>query len=222
MQRKSLFRIPLLIFGAGGHGRVVADTAMARGVYDVVGFVDSSIDVGTVVYRGIRVVANDLGGLGNDYLLNHIVVAVGDNAIRNSLFCEAREMFIINESIVHPTAVISPSAHIGSGTVVFANAVINAGAYIGNNVIINTKASIDHDCVIGDHSHICPGATIAGNVSVGEGSQISVGCSVRNAVSIGKWSLVGVGSVVVNDIPDSVVSYGCPARVVKQHNIGEV
>ena len=114
---------------------------------------------------------------------------------------------------IHPSAIISPSAKIGEGTVVMAGAVINADTVIGKHCIVNTGATVDHDCVIGDYCHIAPGANVSGGTHIGEGTWIGVGACVIQCLNIGKDCMIGAGSVVVKDIPDSVTAYGNPCRV---------
>ena len=114
---------------------------------------------------------------------------------------------------IHPSAIISPSAKIGEGSVVMAGAVINADAVIGKHCIVNTGATVDHDCVIGDYCHIAPGANVSGGTHIGEGTWIGVGACVIQCLNIGKDCMIGAGSVVVKDIPDGVTAYGNPCKV---------
>ena len=97
-----------------------------------------------------------------------------------------------------------------------AGAVINPGSQIGQSVIINTSASVDHECVIADAAHICPGVHLAGRVQVGAATHVGIGTTVIERINIGSGSFIGAGSVVVDDIPDGVVAYGVPARVIRK------
>jgi UDP-N-acetylbacillosamine N-acetyltransferase len=206
----------LLVFGCGGHGKVVADAALAAGV-DVLAFADDDPAALDRVVLGLRVVTVGLDGAAAFCKTNaaDLVLALGDNRRRAHAFDKALTLGVRMATIVHPSAVVAKTASVGTGTVIFARAVVNPDCRIGDDVIVNTAASLDHDNVIGTHAHISPGAVLGGTVSVGEGTHVGIGASVRNNVAIGAWSLIGAGAAVVGDIPDDVVAYGVPARTIR-------
>lgn len=206
----------LLIYGASGHGKVVADAARAAG-WGVAGWADD--DDGK---KGRELAGSPVLAIGVDQAAKfakaqayQVVVAIGDNASRRNIYIALEEAGAILATIVHPSAVLASSAILGSGTVILAGAVVNPDSNIGRNVIVNTSASVDHDNDVGDHVHISPGATLGGSVRVAEGGHVGIGATVRNGISIGRWSIVGAGAVVVRDIESRVVAYGVPARVVR-------
>jgi acetyltransferase-like isoleucine patch superfamily enzyme len=80
---------------------------------------------------------------------------------------------------------------------------------------LNTAASVDHDCRIGDSVHIGPGARLAGLVTVGNATWIGIGSVIRESVHIGDNVLLGAGSLVLKNIPDGVVAYGSPAKIIR-------
>jgi sugar O-acyltransferase (sialic acid O-acetyltransferase NeuD family) len=209
-------KAPLVIFGCGGHGKVVADAALAAG-YDVLGFADDDPASRDDTILGLPVLA--IGIEETRELCNarsaDLVLAIGDNRRRAHVFDRALSFGLRMATIIHPSAVVAPTASIGAGTVVFARAVVNPDCRVGDDVIINTAASLDHDNVIGTHAHVSPGAVLGGTVVVGEGTHVGIGVSVRNNVTIGAWSVVGAGAAVVGDIPDDVVAYGVPARTIR-------
>lgn len=209
-----------LIWGAGGHGKVVADLLRALG-HRVVGFVDS--DPGKLNRRvdsgGAAVVM--LQGTFLERLaaerelpegIDAVAVAMGDNQRR--LECLARLDGRSAPALVHPTAVVSPSASLGAGTVVFAGAVINADARIGAAVIVNTAAVVEHDCLVADGAHVSPGATLAGAVRVGERSWIGAGATIIQEIEVGSDAVVGAGAVVIRDVAMDTVVAGVPAAIV--------
>ena len=197
----------MYLFGASGHGKVIKDILNANGI-KVEAFADDNPNVNEC---GGRPVMHDATGL------SPMIVSIGVNRIRKMIVerLKANNPDIKFATAIHPSAVISPSAKIGEGTVVMAGAVINADAVIGNHCIVNTGATVDHDCKIGDYCHIAPGVNISGANHVGEGTWVGVGSCVIQCLNIGKNCMIGAGSVVVKDIPDNVTAFGCPAKVIK-------
>jgi len=92
---------------------------------------------------------------------------------------------------------------------------------IGEGCIVNTRASLDHHGVLEDYASLAPAVTTGGNVSIGEGSVIAIGATVLHGRSIGDWSVVGAGATVIDDVPDGVVAYGTPAKVVREREPGD-
>lgn len=201
----------MVVIGAGGHAKVVIEAIRASGLGDIYGLIDPAPTTRTVL--GLPV-------LGGDELLPTLkaqgvtaaVIALGNNTVRQRIGLRLRELGFGLPTVVHPSAVISPSAHLGEGVVIMARAVIGTEAEIGDFAIINTSASLDHDNIIGAAAHIAPGCALAGNISVGERTLVGVGSAVRPGVTIGADVVVGAGSAVVNDIPAGAIVVGAPAR----------
>ncbi|MCK0097144.1 acetyltransferase [Yoonia sp. F2084L] len=192
----------LIIIGASGHGKVVADTAEACGYSDIA-FQDQNWPEQTT---NAHWPVTGVPGKSQTTMF----CAVGNNEARARLF---EELALQDTPIlIHPGAVVSRYAQLGAGTLVVAGCVVNAYAAIGVGVILNTACSVDHDCTVGDFAHISPGARLAGNVSVGARSWIGIGAVVREGVSIGTDVVVGAGAVVLNDIEDGARVGGVPAR----------
>jgi sugar O-acyltransferase (sialic acid O-acetyltransferase NeuD family) len=205
----------LIIIGAGGHGKVVADAATEAGWREVV-FLDSGWpEKGT--HAGFPVVGTDrdLARLAGPE--DQLVVSIGDGRRREQLCREASDAGIRLATVIHPAATVSKRAQIGAGTVVFAGALVNADARIGMGCIVNTGAIIEHDCELGDGVHVCPGVALAGAVIVGARSWIGIGGCVKQGIRIGADVMVGAGAVVVKDLPDGITAFGVPARVVGGH-----
>lgn len=200
---------------------MVADIIRLNGDYQIVGFLD---DVTPNVQNAERHGATVLGGWEClDSLkregVSHIIFGLGQSAARLGLSESARARGFSLATAIHPRAIVATDASIGAGTVIVAGAVINPGVTIGENVIVNTSASVDHDCCVDDGAHVGPGARLAGRVVVERAAWVGVGAVVIEGVRIGANSLIGAGGVVVNDIPDGVVAYGNPVRVVKKVGI---
>lgn len=202
----------IYLFGASGHGKVIKEILNANGI-KVEAFIDDNLEVNECAGRKVL---HEYDGL------TPIIVSIGVNHIRKIVVEKLEAIAQANRSelkfatAIHPTAVVSPSAKIGEGTVVMAGTVINADAVIGKHCIINTGATVDHDCVIEDYCHIAPGVNISGATHIGEGTWIGVGSSVIQCLHIGKNSMIGAGSVVVKDILENVVAYGNPCKVIRE------
>ena len=192
----------LLIIGASGHGKVVADTAEACGFTDIA-FLDDVWPEKTMNahWPVVGVPARERSPL---------FCAVGNNQTRARLF----DKLCLDDSpvLIHPHASISRYAAIGAGSLVVAGSVVTADASIGRGVILNTGCSVDHDCQIGDFVHISPGAHLAGGVCVGARSWIGIGAAVREGIRIGRDVMVAAGAAVVDDVEDGVRVGGVPAR----------
>ncbi len=203
----------LLIVGAGGHGKVVADTARQIGKWDKISFLDA-------LYPGLqeagdwRVVGKDEDAPGLRDTYPELIVAIGDPHLRVKLIqAFLAEGFSI-PVLIHPQASVSDGAVLDAGTVVFAQAAINYGARLEMGCIVNTASSVDHDCRLGAGVHVCPGAHLAGEVVVGEYGWVGVGASVIQQITIGANTTVGAGASVVTDLPAGVTAVGIPARAV--------
>lgn len=210
----------VIVFGAGGHAKVVLDVLEQMGIYRIVGLVDDSVELKGTVRGGYSVLGNkdDLAGMGRAGI-DGVIVALGDNYRRKFVFEEVERMGFHLISAIHPSAVIGSRVKIGAGTLVVAGVVVNVDAEIGENVIVNTGATIDHDCRIAAHVHLSPGVHLAGRVSVGEASHLGIGAVVLPNVSVGKHCIVGAGAVVRENLPDKAVAVGNPARIIKQNEV---
>lgn len=217
----SVKRGRLLIVGASGHGRVVADCAGALDRWTEIVFFDDrhpNIDHNFKwpVRGGISSIPEAAGK--ND----EVFVAIGNCATRVALLARFRDMNLKLATLVHPQASVSTDTKIEYGSIVVAGAVVNIGATIGLGGIINTSSSVDHDCVLDSGVHVCPGARLAGDVRIGDRSWIGIGAVVRQGIQIGADVVVGAGAAVVTDISDGLTVVGVPARpqAARQGNRG--
>lgn len=191
----------LIIIGAGGHGKVIADNAIKNGYTDIC-FVD---DNATGECMGFPIIGTSADINALNYEKTDFIIGVGNNSTRQKI----AEKYTVNfVTLIHPSAQIATNAQIGKGSVVMAGAVVNADARIGCHSIINTGAIVEHDNVIGDYVHLSPRATLSGTVTVGDRTWIGTGASVINNVSICSDVTLGVGSVVIRDITEKGVYYG--------------
>jgi sugar O-acyltransferase (sialic acid O-acetyltransferase NeuD family) len=200
----------LLIVGAGGHGKVVADAALLLGWGNVAFLDDRAATLGSPL--GLPIVGT-LGELTEQReAFPHFIVAIGDAKLRLELTDRFCRLGLQAVSIVHPMAFVSKYASIGPGCAVFAQSAINVGARIGAACIVNTGATVDHDCLIGDGVHICPGVHLAGDVRIGDRSWIGIAATIRQGIEIGHDATVGAGAVVIADVADESTVVGVPAK----------
>jgi len=208
----------LLLLGAGGHARVVAETALATGRFSSIAFLDDR-------RSGSDQLPDPLGwpvigpfSAAFDPQIRHqfpeALVATGKAAVRLQWLPRLAAAGYELPAVIHPTAWVSPSSQLGAGSVVFAQAAVQSQAVIGSGAILNTGCSVDHDVQLGNGVHICPGARLAGEVQVGDRSWIGIGASVIQQICIGVDVTVGAGAAVVRDLPDGVTAVGVPARVL--------
>lgn len=198
----------VVIIGASGHGKVIADTVL-KSSDKVVGFLDDGVEKGT------QIVGFSVLGKTEDYK-NYadceFVIAIGDSYIREKI---ANELPVKWYTAIHPTAVISSlDVEIGEGTVVMANAVINSSAKIGKHCIINTGAIVEHDNVLEDYVHLSPNVVLSGIVKVGKSTHIGAGSCTKQVLNIASDCVFGAGSVIVKDITESGTYAGVPVKKI--------
>lgn len=208
----------LVLLGAGGHACVVAETALATGRYSRIAFLDDRCtrSVELEDQLGWRVIGPWSAAFEPQIRQQFpsALVAIGNASVRSHWLPLLASAGYEIPIVIHPTAWVSPSAQLASGSVVFAQAAIQAKAVIGSGAILNSGCSVDHDAHLGDCVHICPGARLAGEVQVGDRSWIGIGASVIQQIRIGSDVTVGAGAAVVRDLPDGVIAVGVPARVL--------
>lgn len=199
----------LYVFGAGGHGKVVAEAA--RATCRVLGFLDDDPRLWGRERHGLPVV----GGLDALPLLEEyaeIALGIGENGNRadlgRALLARGRTLAVV----VHPTAVVTSGTRMGEGTYVGPLAVLHTDAQVGRGVVVNSAAVVEHDARLGDWVHISPRAALGGDVRVGEGAHIGIGAVVLPGLTVGPWAILGAGAVLTHALPGGLVGMGVPAR----------
>lgn len=198
----------MYLYGAGGHAKVIMDI-LEECRTEVSGIVDDNPDIQT--FMGREIISGYRKGI------SPVIISIGSNAIRKRIAGRLYDEKVVFGTAVSVHAVVSPRAVIGEGTVVMQGSILQSDCRIGRHCIINTGASVDHECVIGDYAHISPHATLCGNVQVGEETWVGAGTVVNPGIKIGKGCVIGSGSVVCRDIPDGVVAYGSPCKVIRKN-----
>jgi sugar O-acyltransferase (sialic acid O-acetyltransferase NeuD family) len=211
--------LKILIIGAGGHARVIADIIRLQG-HSIVGYLDDATSLIGQQIHGLPV----LGRVDTyqSYTYDKIVLGIGSNQIRFTL----RTVYINDlpqdywHTAIHPSAIIGHFTTIGIGSVIMAGVIINPGTQIKQHTIINTGAIIDHDCTIDDYAHIAPGVNLSGGVKVGTGTLVGIGASAIPYQVIGAWSIIGAGAVITTGLPSNVTAVGVPAKIISQRDEG--
>jgi sugar O-acyltransferase (sialic acid O-acetyltransferase NeuD family) len=209
----------ILIFGCGGHSKVVIDIVEKQNVFKIKAIVDKSAEKDAVFF--------DYPLLEETIdLLNACprgVIAIGDNYSRHKVFQKIMTLCPSFKFVttIHPAAHIARDVTIGNGTVVVAGAIINSDSIVGDHCIINTNSALDHDCRMGDFSSLAPGVTVGGTVNIGNFSAITLGASIVHSLKIGEHTVIAAGSVVVSEIPSFSFGLGVPCKVVRKREAGE-
>lgn len=200
----------IIIIGASGHGKVVADIAVRNGYKDIV-FLDDDQNKKNCGNYPVVGKSDEVNIIKGD-----VIIAIGNAEKRQKIQNLVEKIRL--PTLVHPDAVIANDVNIGEGTVIMAGTVINSGTIIGKGCIVNTSSSIDHDCVIGDFVHISIGSHIAGTVCVMNRSWIGAGAIISNNVNICSDCIIGAGAVLINSIDIAGTYIGIPAKKVKDIN----
>ncbi len=197
----------IFVFGCGGHAKVVSDIIEAVGRWRIAGYVVAdpvgSRFLGREVFEERRFLETRRGA--------EVAFAVGDNSARQKLYGLTEDGFSF-PSIVHPSAVVSPSCAIGPGTVVMPGAIVNAEAEVGKLCVVNSGSVVEHECKLGDFVWVSPKACICGACRLDHGCYVGAGATVIQGMTVGRWSIVGAGAVVCAQVEESTVVLGVPAR----------
>lgn len=194
----------IIILGAGGHAKVIADILLASGE-PLAGFLDDHVK-GPVLDRPVLGTLADIDTFAGTHVF---VMGIGDNQTRKKI---GERCAVRWHRAIHPAATIAKSASIGEGSVVMAGAIVNPCARIGRHSIINTAAVVEHDCVVSDYVHLSPGVRLSGKVEIGEGTWLGTSAAVVNNVSVCAGCTIGAGTVVVKDITVPGTYVGVPAK----------
>lgn len=198
----------VVVFGAGGHARVVIDCLQDQGI-TVAGVFDAK-PVSSENYPAIPYLGNYDTRVAHDLPM---IIAIGNNLSRKTLSEKSSHKFAV---AIHPSASVSANATVAEGTMILHRAILQTRSIVGRHVILNTGSQVDHDCVLEAFVHIGPGAVLCGSITVGEGALIGAGAVITPGITIGKWAIVGAGAVVIENVPDHATVVGSPARIIKE------
>lgn len=203
----------IIVFGAGGHAKVLLEAIRLASPSAEIAIIDDSGSAFSAELLGLPI-SGDRAWLAANWPEAAVALGIGNNKARAAIADWLRSQGRFLATVIHPCAIVSPSASIGSGAFLAAGAVVNAEARIGQGVILNTLASVDHDCDIGAFAHIAPGSRLCGGVRIGARTLIGAASVAIPKVSVGANAIVGAGSVVLNDVPAEARVAGSPARPI--------
>lgn len=201
----------LLILGAGGHGKVIAEIAELSKKFNTISFLDDCNIGSNICGHTVIGTFNDYINLLNEF--NYAFVAIGNNTVRLELTQKLISMGYKVPTLIHPQSIISRYSSIGIGTAIMAGAIVNPCCTIGKACIINTSSSVDHDCTIEDGVHISPGAHVCGTVNISCCAWVCTGSTIINNTNIGSNSIIAAGATVICDVPSNALVAGTPAEI---------
>lgn len=214
----------IIVIGSSGHAKVVIDCIEKENKYRIIGLIDRFKEVGSTSF-GYKIIGKeeDLLYLIKLHNIEGSIIAIGDNFTRYVVYKKISQdipqfNFI---KVIHPSAQIARNVILGQGTVIMANTTISSEASVGNFCIINNNSSLDHDSKMLDFSSLAPGSSVGGNVKIGSFTAVSLGAKVIHGITIGEHTIIGAGANVLKDIPNYVVAYGNPAKVIRSRVVGE-
>ena len=218
----------ILIFGTGGHAKVIVDIIEKQGKYNITGFIDVYHDKNTVI-MGYKVLGDEsdessFKDIVSSYEIYGGIIGIGDNSIRAKVRDKVIKVIPNFKFVncIHPKSILGKDVTLGEGNVIMAGAIINSSTSINNHCILNTNSSIDHNCLLSDFSSIAPNVTVGGNVKIGGYSAIGIGTNIFHSVNIGYNCIIGGGSLVCYDTNDNSIYYGSPSKFIREHKLGDV
>lgn len=212
----------IVIIGAGQHARVVLYNIEEQNKYEVIGYLDSDDNRIGNIFEGKKILGNyqkeNLKEFSKKIGTNKFFIGFGNMKYRKKVF----DYFINNGweavNIIHPNAVVSKNARLGKGILIECGCLITPNPIIGDNVVVNTGSQVNHDNIIENNVYIASGVILSGGIKIGENTLLDDGVIVTLGCSVGKNSLIGAGAVVTKNIPDEVVAYGSPCKVIRENN----
>lgn len=214
----------IIIVGCSGHAKVVIDIIEQENKYKIIGILDRLDNVGINVY-GYSVIGTeeDLPLLVNKHNIVGGIIGIGDNFIRRKVSKRIKEIASTFQFInaIHPSSTVGKNVKMGVGNVLVAGARVNADAIIGDHCILNTNSSLGHEGIMKNYSSLSSNATIGGGAVIGECSIVALSATVLHNRKIGEHTVIGSGSLVVKDIPENVVAFGSPSKIIRKRNPGD-
>jgi sugar O-acyltransferase (sialic acid O-acetyltransferase NeuD family) len=214
----------IVLIGGGTQLSYSVDIIEKQNLHNIVGVIDSNKNIGDVLF-GYRVIGRqeEIVKLSNEYNIEGCVITIGDNWSRKIIFDQISELSPALEwpNVIHPSVIVAKHVVFGQGILIMAGVIVNSGSYLGNFTNYFTNCNVEHDCFIDDFASISAGVVLGGKVRVGKYSAIALNATVFDRLSIGENSVVGAASLITKDVPDNVLIYGNPGRIIRSRVSGE-
>ena len=208
----------IVLIGGGNQAHYTIDIINKEGKYNIVGIIDSIHDIGSDRF-GYKIIGRqeNIVEIVKKYNVKGGIISIGDNWARYYVSSQIKQQLpnfnFVNA--IHPTVIIGDNVKLGRGITMMAGCIINPKSKIEDFVFFATGAQVDHDCNIGNFSSISAGSITGGYVTLGDYSAITLGVTICDRLTIGSNTVIGAGSLVLNDIPDNVLVYGNPAKIIR-------
>ncbi|KON26429.1 hypothetical protein AC481_07230 [miscellaneous Crenarchaeota group archaeon SMTZ-80] len=204
-----------LLIGAGAQGRVTSDILEDSG-FEVHGFLDDDTSLLGKEISGKMIIGKIDKAIEMSKDNYKLIICIGHNHHRKIISEKLKLDISSYGNAIHTSSVILKSASLGYGNMIFAQTYIGSNAQIKNHTIINNGCIVEHDCIVEDYVSLSPGCCMGGRATIGKAAFISAGVTINPRITIGANSIIGSGSVVVRNIPEKVLAYGIPAKVIRK------
>jgi sugar O-acyltransferase (sialic acid O-acetyltransferase NeuD family) len=214
----------IVLIGGGTQLSYSIDIIEKQNLHSIVGVIDSNQEIGSNLH-GYCVIGKqeNIAKLIEEYNIEGCVITIGDNWSRKKIYDQI-SLLNLNlhwPNVIHPSVIIAKDVRFGQGILAMAGVIMNSGAYIGNFTNYFTNCNVEHDCYIDDFSSLSAGVVLGGKVKIGKYSAISLNATVFDRLTIGDNSVVGAASLITKDVPDNVLVYGNPAKIIRTRDLGE-
>jgi len=214
----------IVLIGGGDQAHYTIDIIHKEGKYKIVGIIDAQEEIGSIKF-GYKIIGRQdaIKQVAALYEVDGGVISIGDNWTRYYVAKEIRSYVSDFKffNAIHPSCIIGENVKLGEGIVAMAGCIFNPRATVGDHTFFATGAQVEHDCIIGNYASISAGSITGGYVELGDFAAITLGVTVFDRTKIGENSVVGAGSLVIKDLPDNVLAYGNPAKIIRPRKAGE-
>tara|TARA_R110002126_G_scaffold105021_1_gene239055 strand:+ start:1140 stop:1802 length:663 start_codon:yes stop_codon:yes gene_type:complete len=214
----------IVLIGGGDQAHYTIDIIHKEGKYKIVGIIDAQEEIGSTKF-GYKIIGRQdaIKEIAVLYEIDGAVISIGDNWTRYYVASQVKKLVPDFKffNAIHPSCIIGEHVKFGEGVVAMAGCIFNPRATVGDHTFFATGAQVEHNCIIGNYASISAGSITGGYVELGDFAAITLGVTVFDRIKIGKNSVVGAGSLVVKDLPDNVLAYGNPAKIIRKRKAGE-
>lgn len=214
----------IALIGGGSQLSYSIDIIEKQNLHQIVGVIDSKNDKGTILCN-YKVIGHqeEIIDLAIKFNIQGCVITIGDNWSRKRVFDQVSKLSPTLKwpNAIHPSVIIGNNVIFGKGIIAMAGVIFNTGACLGDFTNYFTRCNIEHDCFLDDFSSVSAGVVLGGKVKIGKYSAISLNATIFDRLTIGDNSVIGAASLITKNIPDNVLVYGNPAKIIRKRTLGE-